>query len=45
MDTVRKILSIPNDIIPLNVIPIGHPTGEDVPKEKFNPEKIHRERW
>ena len=45
MDVVRIILSIPKDVIPLNVIPIGHPTGEDVPKDKFKKEKIHREKW
>jgi nitroreductase len=45
MKSVRSILNIPSDVIPLNVIPIGHPTGEDKPKEKFNPNKIHRERW
>jgi len=42
---VRKALNIPDDIIPLNVIPIGFPTGEDIPKEKFNENKIHWEKW
>jgi nitroreductase len=45
MKPVKSILNIPSEIIPLNVIPIGYPTGEDVPKKKYNPEKIHRERW
>ncbi len=36
MEYVRSILDIPPEVIPLNVIPIGHPTGEDKPKEKFN---------
>ncbi|MGA3287719.1 MAG: nitroreductase family protein [Bacteroidota bacterium] len=45
MKSVRSILNIPSDVIPLNVIPIGHPTGEDKLKEKFNPNKIHREKW
>jgi nitroreductase len=45
MKSVRDILKIPESIIPLNVIPIGHPTGEDVPKDKFKPEKIHFEHW
>jgi nitroreductase len=42
---VRKVLNIPDDIIPLNVIPIGHPTGEDQPKDKYKPENIHWEKW
>jgi len=45
MNSVKAILNIPANIIPLNVIPIGHPTGEDKPKEKFNSGKIHREMW
>jgi len=45
MKSVSSILNIPSDVIPLNVIPIGYPTGEDVQKKKYNPEKIHRERW
>ena len=45
MESVRTILQIPSDIIPLNVIPIGHPTGADQFKDKFNPEKIHKEAW
>jgi nitroreductase len=45
MDPVRRILHIPEGIIPLNVIPIGHPTGEDVPKDKFKQNKIHTEKW
>ena len=45
MSTVRKILNIPENIIPLCVIPIGHPTGEDKPKDKFKEENIHWEKW
>lgn len=45
MESVRSILNIPPDVIPLNVIPIGHPTGEDKPKKKFNPKVIHSETW
>jgi nitroreductase len=45
MESVRSILKIPQEVIPLNVIPIGHPTGEELPKEKFDPEKIHQEKW
>jgi nitroreductase len=45
MSSVRKILNIPENIIPLCVIPIGHPTGEDKPKDKFKEENIHWEKW
>lgn len=45
IDFVRKTLRIPKDVIPLNVLAIGHPTGEDLPKDKYKPEKIHYEVW
>ena len=45
MESVRSILNIPSDVIPLNVVPVGHPTGEDKPKKKFDPKKIHSETW
>lgn len=45
MELVRKTLNIPENIIPLNVIPVGYPTGEDKPKDKFKKENIHWEKW
>ena len=42
---VRAVLGIPAEVIPLNVIPIGHPTGADKPKEKYRAESIHWQRW
>jgi nitroreductase len=45
IDFIRGQLNIPSNIIPLNVIPIGHPTGEDKAKEKYDAKNIHREKW
>ena len=42
---VRATLGIPAEVAPLNVIPIGHPTGADKPKDKFRAENIHWGRW
>ena len=42
---VRKIFEIPSHIYPFSLIPIGYPTGTEQPKNKFDPEKIHWERW
>ena len=38
-------LGITGTVKPLCVIPIGHPDGETQPKDKWKPEKIHRNRW
>jgi len=42
---VRTILNIPETVIPLNVIPIGIPTGKDKPKNKYDPKQIHKNSW
>ncbi len=34
-------LNLPKKHVPLNVIPIGYPTGEDQPKDKWKPENIN----
>jgi nitroreductase len=45
MKHVRSVLGIPADIIPLNVILVGVPTGVDKPKDKYKADKIHWEKW
>ena len=42
---VRSFLKLPENITPLNVIPVGYPTGKDKPKDKYKPEKIHYNKW
>lgn len=42
---VREILGIPQNIIPLNVIPIGVPKGGGTVIDKFKVENIRWERW
>lgn len=42
---VKKIMQLPEGVIPLNVIVTGFPTGEDHPKDKFKTENIHKNGW
>lgn len=42
---VQKILQLPKEIIPLNVIPIGYPAESPLPKDKWKPENIHYDRF
>lgn len=37
---VQQALDLPEHIVPLNVIPIGYPAGQEMPKNKWDPEKI-----
>jgi nitroreductase len=45
VNAVKKILGIPENVVPLNMIPVGVPAGKDKPKDKFNPEQIHINAW
>ena len=42
---VREILAIPEGYMPLNVIPLGYPAENPPAKDKWNPAKIHNDRW
>lgn len=42
---VISVLGLPENIRPLNVIPIGYPAGDEQPKDKFDPEKVHYNGW
>lgn len=45
MNAVREVLNLPENIESLCVVPIGYPSGENEPKDKWKPEKIHNETW
>jgi len=46
LDSVRRIIGIPPEIIPLNVIPIGVIAGKaPVPKDKYNAAAVRFDRW
>jgi len=42
---VREILSIPDGYMPLNVVPVGYPAENPPVKDKWNPAKIHYDKW
>ncbi len=42
---LKEMLNIPDDILPLNVVPIGYPAVDPAPKDKWNPDEIHYESW
>lgn len=45
MKIVAENLNFPDNIKALAVIPVGYPKGENKPKDKFNPDKIHTDSW
>lgn len=42
---VRSILNLPENLIPFNLIPVGHPLTDRAPMDKWHPERIHHNRF
>lgn len=42
---IRKLLNLPDHIIPLNIIPLGYPVEKRAYQDRFNPAKVHYEKW
>lgn len=42
---LANILILPDFIVPFSLIAIGYSENEVTPKDKFNPDRIHWEKW
>lgn len=45
MNPAIEALGLPDNVKPYCIVPVGHPAGNDRPKDKWNPENIHYEKW
>ena len=45
IEPVKKILGIPENVIPMNIITMGYPAETPEPKDKFKSENIHYQKW
>jgi nitroreductase len=48
MEALRKLLEIPDDIVVFSVVSLGYPKSEKdfyEAGDRFNPARIHREKW
>ena len=45
IEAISKTLNLPENIIPLTVIPIGYPDKDNTPKVKFNADKVKYNTW
>jgi nitroreductase len=43
--STRRILGIPETVVPLNLISIGHPAEEKEPRTQYDEARVHRGRW
>ena len=44
-DQTRTALGIPEDVVPYSIVPVGVEQGSEQPKDKWDPAKIHRNKW
>ncbi len=45
MAGIRKLFTLPEEIIPVNVLSIGHPAEVKEPRTRYNAEYVHHNRW
>lgn len=42
---VQRVLGMPDDITPLNIVTMGYPAEQPTPKDKFKTENIRYQKW
>ena len=45
MDPIKKALQLPATVVPYAVVPIGYHDGTTQPKDKWDPARVHYNRW
>jgi nitroreductase len=45
IEGMKKMLGIPDGIVPFALVPIGYPGEEKPPSERFEKERIHYNKW
>ena len=41
---LRRLLGMPDDVIPFAVVAVGHPAENKRPADRYDPARVHRER-
>lgn len=42
---LRRLLGIPANVVPLAIIAVGHPGETKEAMDRYNPSRIHRDKW
>lgn len=45
MENIKKVCAIPDEILPLSVLSIGHPAETKKARTRYNEAYIHQEKW
>ena len=43
--TMKRELGLPDNFLPYCAVAVGYPAGDEQPKDKWKPERIHYEQW
>ena len=42
---IRQLVALPENIVPFSLVPVGHPAESKEPAQRFDPSRVHYERW
>jgi nitroreductase len=45
IDSIRKVLKLPETVIPLNLVSIGHPAEKKEPRTQYDKRRVHLQHW
>jgi len=45
VDGLRALLGIPMDVTPFALVPVGWPAEAKPPSDRYDPERVHHDRW
>jgi nitroreductase len=45
VDGIRKVLGLPEHIVPLSLIPVGHKAEEKPPADRYDASRVHHNGW
>ena len=45
VEAMRALLDVPEEVIPFSLVALGHPLEVRGREDRFDPERVHRNRW
>ncbi len=42
---LKELFGLPENVIPIGVVAVGHPADSPAPRTRFNPGSVHMEKW
>lgn len=41
----KELFNVPGNVTPLGIVSLGYPAEEKNPRDNYNPDRVHRNRW